>query len=277
MKLGFIVNLRADTIIEDRFNDLLQMGLSHCQLVCWDPALIKDVSLARAIRQKAEKMGITISVFWCGYGGKVIWNFYEGQKTIGLIPPETRQERLETLIDGSFFAKELGVSSMATHVGYLPENPYDPNYIGTLEALRNLLGICKDNGITFLFETGQETPTTLLRAIEDLGTANVGINLDPANLIMYGKANPCDAIDVFGKYVKQMHGKDALYPNDGRYLGMEKRLGEGKVNYPLLLKKLKDVGFDGDITIEREIQEGEEQRQDIRNAKIYLEGILNHL
>jgi L-ribulose-5-phosphate 3-epimerase len=94
------------------------------------PRLIKDLSLARKIREIAAKMGITISCFLVRLWRKVIWNFYEGQKTIGLVPPETREERLQTLMDGSFFAKELGVSFMATHVGYLPENPFDPNYIG---------------------------------------------------------------------------------------------------------------------------------------------------
>lgn len=277
MQIGLIVNLHADTVIKDRFADLKKMGLSHCQLVCWDPVLIKDLSLARSIRKIAKMMGITISVFWCGYGGKVVWDFYEGQKTIGLVPPETREERLQTLIEGAFFAHELGVSFMATHVGYLPENPFDPNYIGTIAALKKLVPACEALGITFLFETGQETPVTLLRAIEEIDAPNVGINLDSANLIMYGKANPVDAIDVFGKYVRQLHGKDALYPTDGHYLGPEKRLGEGKADYPLLLKKLKEVGFDGDITIEREIQEGEEQRKDILDAKAYLEGIIAHL
>jgi sugar phosphate isomerase/epimerase len=277
MRLGLIVNLYPATDVAERFDALKQMGLTTCQLVCWDPALIKDRSLARSIRKVAKEKGVTITVFWCGYGGPVYWNFYEGQKTIGLVPPATREERLATLIDGSFFAKELGVSFMATHVGFLPENPYDENYIATIAALKRLVGICADNQITFLFETGQETPVTLLRAIQDIAMPNVGINLDSANLILYGKANPCDAIDVFGRYVKQLHGKDALYPTDGRYLGMEKRLGEGKVNYPELLRKLKDVGFYGDITIEREIEEGEEQRHDILEAKHYLESILAHL
>jgi L-ribulose-5-phosphate 3-epimerase len=277
MQIGLIVNLRSDTDISERFTALKSFGLSHCQLVCWDPALITNLDLARSIRKTAKMMGITISVFWCGYGGKVVWDFYEGQTTIGLVPPSTRAERLKTLIAGASFAHELGVSFLATHVGYLPENPFDPNYVGTIAALKELVAACAKKGITFLFETGQETPTTLLRAIQEINKPNVGINLDSANLIMYGKANPCDALDVFGQYVKQLHGKDALYPTDGRYLGMEKRLGEGKVNYPVLLWKLKQLGFDGDITIEREIQEGEEQNQDIRDGKLYLEGILKTL
>ena len=136
---------------------------------------------------------------------------------------------------------------------------------------------CKENGQNFLFETGQETPVTLKRAIQDIekavGKGNVGINLDPANLIMYGKANPVDALEVFGEYVMGIHGKDGKYPTDGHHLGDEVPLGQGKVNYPAFIAKLKEIGYQGDITIEREIS-GEEQKKDIRMAKELLDKLI---
>ena len=140
-------------------------------------------------------------------------------------------------------------------------------------ALKVLAGHCKVNGQHFLFETGQETPTTLLRAIEDIGTGNLGINLDPANLILYGKANPVDALDVIGKYVMDIHAKDGLYPTNGRQLGVETPLGEGKVNFPALVARLKELGYDGTFTIEREIS-GEQQKKDIISAKAILESLI---
>ena len=136
---------------------------------------------------------------------------------------------------------------------------------------------CKENGQNFLFETGQETPVTLKRAIQDIekavGKGNVGINLDPANLIMYGKANPVDALEVFGEYVMGIHGKDGKYPTDVHHLGDEVPLGQGKVNYPAFIAKLKEIGYQGDITIEREIS-GEEQKKDIRMAKELLDKLI---
>ena len=115
---------------------------------------------------------------------------------------------------------------------------------------------------------------TLLRAMQDIersvGEGTVGINLDPANLILYGKGNPVDALDVFGKYVGGVHGKDGLYPTDGNHLGRETPLGQGKVNYPAFIRRLKEVGYTGPITIEREIS-GEEQTRDILAAKALLE------
>ena len=144
-------------------------------------------------------------------------------------------------------------------------------------ACKAIVEKCKENGQNFLFETGQETPVTLKRAIQDIekavGKGNVGINLDPANLIMYGKANPVDALEVFGEYVMGIHGKDGKYPTDGHHLGDEVPLGQGKVNYPAFIAKLKEIGYQGDITIEREIS-GEEQKKDIRMAKELLDKLI---
>lgn len=123
----------------------------------------------------------------------------------------------------------------------------------------------KKNDQRFLFETGQETPVTLRRLIEDVGTGNCGINFDPANLILYGKANPVDAIDTFGEFIYNTHLKDGLYPTDGRELGKEVILGEGKVNYPALVKGLKDCGYKGPYIIEREV-EGDEWYEGIKHA-----------
>ena len=142
-----------------------------------------------------------------------------------------------------------------------------------LAAIKDLALYIKNNGQYFLFETGQETPTTLLRFIEAIGTGNVGINLDSANLILYGKANPVDALEVIGKYVRGIHAKDGFYPTNGMQLGHEVKVGEGKVNFPVFVQKLKEVGFDGSLTIEREIS-GEQQRLDIIETKAYLEKLI---
>jgi len=109
--------------------------------------------------------------------------------------------------------------------------------------------------------------------IQDIGGDNVGINLDPANLLMYGKGNPIDALDVFGQYVRGIHAKEGEYPTDGANLGREKPLGEGRVNFPVLLPKLKEKGFSGAVTIEREIA-GPQQIADIKHAMKLLEPLL---
>jgi len=274
MTLGALINHdRPD--IDAEFGKLSKMGLSTCQFVSWETQRRSDAD-AQQIKRCAEKYGVVITAFWCGWSGPRVWDFIDGPRTLGLVPPEYRQMRAAQLIEGADFAKELGVTDVVTHAGFMPEDPNDPKYPGTIEALKRVASHCLENGQNFLFESGQETPTTLLRAIEDIGTGNVYINLDAANLILYGKANPVDALDTIGKYVRNLHAKDGLYPVDGRELGREVPIGSGKVDFPALLAKLKAIGYSGPVTIEREIPDGDETNG-VAQAKKYLGDILRSL
>lgn len=270
MRVGALVHLRED--FRKQMEELKAMGMSSCQLVCWDMRMMTE-DTADKINQATKEIGISITAFWCGWPGPITWDFYEGQLNLGLVPAEYRTMRVEALINGSAFARLISVRDLVTHVGFIPENPYDENYRQVVEAVKQIAVVCKKNNQNFLFETGQETPVTLRRAIEDTGMDNIGVNLDPANLLMYGKGNPVEALDILGKYILGVHGKDGLYPVDGTHLGEEKPLGEGLVNYPRFISKLKEIGYTGDITIEREI-EGEEQKRDVLKAKAFIEELL---
>jgi len=174
---------------------------------------------------------------------------------------------------GADFSKKLGITDIVTHVGFIPENPMTTEYLGLVTDLRELAMYLKANDQYLLFETGQETPLTLRRMIEDVGTGNLGINLDPANLIAYGKGNPVVVLLVFGQYVRNIHGKDYLYPVDPWHFNDEVPLGQGHVNYPAFIDRLHEIGYKGPITIEREIH-GEEQKKDILMAKKMLEDLM---
>ena len=270
IKLGVLVALEEGP--EEALAKVRDLGFSTCQVVCWRDHLFTD-AVADRLRAAADRYGVEITTLWTGMPGRYVWDFIEGPSTIGLVPPATRQERLAVLKKGSDFARRVGVPSITTHVGFIPENPADPLYAGVVAALREIAAYCAANGQSFWFETGQETPVTLLRTIEDVGAANLGINLDPANLLMYGKANPVDALDIFGTYVRGVHAKDGEYPTNGRALGVEKPLGEGCVNFPALVAKLKALNFNGALTIEREIS-GPQQIADIQRAKRLLEELI---
>ena len=140
-------------------------------------------------------------------------------------------------------------------------------------AVKDVADYLADLGMEFWFETGQETPVTMLRLIQEVGTGNLGINLDPANLILYGKANPVDALDVFGAYVRSVHAKDGLYPTTPYQLGEEVKIGSGKVNFPLFLSRLAELNYQGPFIIEREIS-GSQQILDIRESIAYLSDLL---
>lgn len=274
MKIGTCIDFKRETL-EQKIKDLKKFGFDNFQLLSWEPKLWTDEN-AEFIKQIIEKYDVEISAFWCGWEGPASWNFYDGQLTLGLVPLEYRQMRINNLISGADFAKKIGVTDVITHMGFIPENPNDPNFASLCVAIRTVARHLKSNGQYLLFETGQETPVTMLRCFEKVGTDNLGINLDTANLILYGKANPVDSLDVFGKYVRNIHAKDGLYPTNGHDLGKETRLGDGKVDFKSFFIKLKELGYDSYVTIEREI-DSEKQIEDIKYAKRYLENIIKQI
>jgi L-ribulose-5-phosphate 3-epimerase len=204
------------------------------------------------------------------------WNFTRGPSTIGLVPPKTRAARIDALRQVSDFAKTLGIPQVQTHCGFIPEDPADPLYPGAVEAIRTVAQHCRDNGQHFLMETGQETPTTMSRMIRDVDLPNLAVGLDTANLILYGKANPVDAVDILGPHVRSIHAKDGRWPTDPNKLGEEVLIGQGLVDFKQVFTKLHRLGYTGAVTIERETS-GPQQVEDVRQEKIYLEKILNEV
>lgn len=272
MKVGTCVGFDKMEGLADKLFKLRENGFDNCQFISWTPSVWTDEN-ANIICKLLIKYNITISAFWCGWEGPAVWNFYEGQTTLGLVPPEYREKRIKNLCDGADFAKRLGIKNVVTHMGFITENPNDPNFSDFCDAVRIVSKHMENNGQYLLFETGQETPVAMLRCFETVGTDNLRVNLDTANLILYGKANPVDSLDVFGKYVSNIHAKDGLYPTNGHDLGEETRIGEGKVDFRTLFQKLYNLGYNDYVTIEREI-EGEQQNKDIKHAKEYLEKLI---
>ena len=275
MKLGTCVSLATMDGVEEKLALLHKFGFHSCQLVSWNSKIRTDEN-ARILKQLLAQYEIEVSAFWCGWEGPSDWNFYEGQLTLGLVPVDYRYVRVKNLCDGADFAQKLGINDVATHMGFIPENPYDPNFPGFCRAVRIVAEHLKKNNQYLLFETGQETPVTMLRCFEAVGCDNLAVNLDTANLILYGKANPVDALEVFGKYVRNLHAKDGCWPVNGHDLGMETAIGQGKVDFPGVFRKLHALGFDSWVTIEREI-DGDQQIADILSARDYLQKIIEEI
>lgn len=275
LKIGTCVTFDNIEGMSKKFEILKASGFDSFQLLSWDLKLWTEEN-SKILKENLEDYGVSVSAFWCGWEGPCVWDFYEGPITLGLVPPEYRAMRIKNLCDGADFAAKLGITDIVTHMGFIPENPTDPQFAPICLAVRQVANHLKKNGQYLLFETGQETPVTMLRCFEKVGTDNLGVNLDTANLILYGKANPVDALDVLGKYVRNIHAKDGFYPTNGHDLGRETRLGDGKVDFKALFKKLKELEYNSFVTIEREIQ-GEQQLKDILYAKNYLENIINEV
>lgn len=275
MKIGTCVSFSSMDGMEEKLAALYENNFDSCQFISWSPNAWTDENAAK-LKSLLEKYDITVSAFWCGWEGPCEWNFYTGQLTLGLVPPDYRTMRIKNLCDGADFALKLGVTDVITHMGFIPENPYDPNFNSFCMAVKIVATHLKNNGQYLLFETGQETPVAMLRCFETVGCDNLGINLDTANLILYGKANPVDALDVFGKYVRNLHAKDGCYPTNGHDLGCETRIGEGKVDFRGLFKKLHELGYNSYVTIEREISE-EQQLTEIKESREYLQKIIDEI
>ena len=271
MDVGTCVYFELFDQVPEKLKKLRQMGFTSCQLISWVPETY-TLDKADTMKKWLEEYGITPSALWCGYEGPRVWDVYDGPKTLGLLPEQWRERRVRNLCDGADFAKALGITDVVTHMGFIPEDPNDPNFQPFCDAVRQVAEHLKENDQWLLFETGQETPTAMLRCFETVGTGNLGVNLDTGNLILYGKGNPVDALDVLGKFVRNVHAKDGFYPTNGHELGEEVRIGAGKVDFPAFFKKLHSLGYDGAVTIEREI-EGAQQDADILTARDYLKQI----
>jgi len=264
LRLGLILSIAKDP--DAAIAKVHELGLPTCQVFADEI----EPELAGRLRQALNKYQIEATSLVVGGPGREAWDFYEGPLTIGLVPRETREARIAHIKKASDFATQCGIDAVQTHCGFIPENPNDPVYKETVVAMREVAEYCKRNGQNFRYETGQETPITLVRAIQDVGLDNQGVNFDLANLILYGKANPVDAIELLGPYVQGIHAKDGLWPTNPKELGQEVPIGKGKVDFPRIISRLKELKYRGAVTIEREIS-GPQQTEDVRAAKAYLE------
>ena len=262
-------------IVENDVNPfpwIADLGIKTAQVTDW---IMEDLTpeYAATLNQRMAENGVRIAAYWAGYTGEIIWNNYDGPLTCGVVPRDQRERRVKELKRGADFAKMLNAPAIITHCGFIPETPRDSLYKETVDAIAEVAGYCHDLGLGFWFESGQETPVTLLRTIEDINLPNLGVNLDTANLILYGRGNPVDALDVIGPYVRNLHVKDGLFPTNGKFLGKEVPFGQGKANFPEIVRKLRALEFTGEFTIEREIS-GDQKIKDIKMAKEELERLI---
>ena len=223
---------------------------------------------AEQLVRKLADSKISVSCLFAGFEGESYADIPTAATTVGLVNPETRAERIVELKSISDFGKLLKVPSVGLHIGFVPHDTESTDYQEVVKVLQDACDHCASNDQTLHLETGQETAEALVKFLQDVDRSNLGVNFDPANMILYGIGEPLPALEMLGPYIRSVHCKDGRWSDQpGKTWGEEVPLGEGDVDMAAYLKTLKKIGFEGPLTIEREIpEEPERQRSEIGQA-----------
>jgi len=227
----------------------------------WASALAKNADFA-----------LTTAV--CSYVGEDYSDVETVRQSVGLVPQKTRAERVGRTTAVAEIAASLGVGSVACHIGFVPEDRQSAEYAELCSMVRDICDQLSRRGQNFTLETGQEPAGALMAFIDDVDRSNLKINFDPANLILYGMGDPVDALRTVASRVVSVHCKDGVRPKQPGALGVEQPLGSGEVDFPAFLQALKQLGYKGILSIEREEPDAKRRDEDIRHAVKFLGNLL---
>lgn len=247
---------------------LQKLGIDVVQIACGDPHHA-SWDEGDAMPQAAKAAGFKMSGAMLGFPGEDYTTPDHIQRTGGFGDPKLRPERLERLQWALARTKELGLSDLMFHAGFLPE-PGDPDRKPFLDTLAKAAGMAAEKGITVSFETGQETADLLRRTLDDLKCPNVKVNFDPANVILYDMGDPLRAVEILAPDIRSVHVKDAVRTRVPKTWGEEVPLGEGQVSIKHFIQLLKKAGYKGPLCIEREVGNQQERLRDVAHGIAYL-------
>ncbi len=234
---------------------------------------------AAALAARLKGLSIDITVVFGGFAGESYADIPTTRDTVGLVPAATRHQRLEEMKQISDYASWLACSAVGLHLGFIPHPRAAAAYDEIVIVTRELCDHCARAGQTLHLETGQETAEHLLHFLDHVKRGNLGVNFDPANMILYGTGDPLPALRQLGPWIRSVHCKDAVWSqNPGRDWGREVPLGEGDVGMEAFLRTLLEIGYRGPLTIEREIpQQPDQQRTEIGQAVTLLAQLRDRL
>ena len=236
------------------------------------PARLDNAEGIAQIREAARETGVTITTVFCGFEGESYADIPTVVNTVGLVPEESREARVEKIEQISRFARALEVDRVGAHIGFIPHDDADPRYDALVETVRGICDALAEREQTFALETGQETAEALKHFIGAVKRANLKVNFDPANMILYGTEAPIPATQLLMPWIDGVHCKDGNWPTQSGKLGEEMPFGQGAVAAKAWLQTLIDAGYRGPLTIEREIS-GEAQMRDVVAARELIESV----
>ncbi len=219
---------------------------------------------------REQGIGIVSGMFGCA--GEDYTTLESIRRTGGIAPDATWTENLKNIRLAAGLAADLGLKLVTFHAGFLPHQESDPDFAKMLERLRAVAAVFQERNMVLGLETGQESAPVLLGLLQKLDRPNVGVNFDPANMILYDKGNPIEALRLLGPWVRQVHIKDARRTRTPGTWGEEVPVGTGEVDWRAFFATLREMNFEGDWVIEREA--GNQRAEDIRAAKAAVEKAL---
>jgi len=187
------------------------------------------------------------------------------RRTGGLVPDETWGGNRVVAQESARLAEVLGITLVTFHAGFIPHDPSDPRRGVLADRIREVARVFAERGVRVALETGQETADTLAELLDDLGDTGVGVNFDPANMILYGMGDPVQALRRLAPWVRQVHIKDAIASGRPGEWGTEVPVGEGQVDWAAFFDVLRAAELRVDLVIEREA--GNQRVEDVRRAR----------
>lgn len=225
------------------------------------------------LKKVCSEHGITIVSGMFGCVGEDYSTLESIKRTGGIVPDDTWEENLRNIQKTAAIAEQMGIKFVTFHAGFIPHQESDPSFNKLLKRLQKVADVFAQHGLDLGLETGQETADTLKNLLNKLGRKNVYVNFDPANMILYDKGNPIEALRVLAPYVRQCHLKDATRTKVPGTWGEEVVLGTGEVDWKAFFNTLAGFGFSGFLCIEREA--GNQRMADIKTAREYVERLLS--
>lgn len=243
-----------------------KIGIDHVHLAL-RPALEKSgVAYLSAVR----KQSWTISATMLDFPQEDYSSLDSIKVTGGIVPDEFWKRNRQLFIDAAEATAELDVKFLTMHAGFIDET--NPAYANKFhDRIKSLADVATKKGIVLLLETGQETAEQLRDFLRQLNHPAVGVNFDPANMILYDKGEPIEAIKTLGPWIKHIHIKDAIRTTQPGTWGQEVPWGEGQVGPEAFIDALEEIGYQGVLAIEREA--GNDRFEDIKLAAERLQSL----
>jgi sugar phosphate isomerase/epimerase len=256
------------TSADDLFTKLAATGLQRVQIAL-DPIRANGGGGWSDFGARASKRGVSLVSGMIGTVGEDYSTLDSIRRTGGVVPDATWPETWKNIQADAEVASMLGLSLVSFHAGFLPHEESDPTFARLQGRLRQVADLFASKKMRVALETGQEEAATLAAFLKKLERQNVGVNFDPANMILYDKGDPVAALRTLGPWLRQCHLKDAVRTKKPGEWGEEVRLGTGEVNWKAFFQALDAAGYKGELCIEREA--GDQRVEDIRAAREYVE------